>query len=255
MESKGNDPGRKTQQSHWDEAWSVSVKPRLPSRLNVGVLNVTRLLKRYVKPSCRYVEIGCAPGKLLVWVASELKANAVGLDYSEVGIRQCGALAKALKLEVDFHHEDIFRHSLNPKSFDVVTSFGVIEHFDNAAPIVKHHIDLVKPGGVALITIPNYGGIYGSIQSWCDAPNLAIHNLEIMTPDTLSALVNISSDIESVRAFAYGSINPWMLNLEKKLPRFIARFFSLSLNALGLLQPLTIDAIAPMLVLEVRKKP
>lgn len=136
----------------------------------------------------------------------------------------------------------------------MVTCFGVIEHFDDAAPIVKHHIDLVKPGGVALISIPNYGGIYGNIQRWCDAPNLDIHNFDIMTLDSLSALVNISTDIESVRAFAYGSIDPWMLSLEKKLPRYFSKLLCLSLNSVGLLQPFTINAIAPMLVLEVRKK-
>lgn len=246
--------GRKTQQSHWDDAWDVSIKPRLPSRLNVGVLNITRLLKRYVKPNCRYIEIGCAPGKMLVWVARELRADVAGLDYSEVGIRQCRALANILELKIDLHQEDFFQHSLSLESFDVVTSFGVIEHFDDPAPVVKRHIDLVKPGGVAIITIPNYGGIYGRIQGWCDAPNLALHNTYIMTPDTLSVLVGNSAEIESVRAFAFGNINPWMLSLEKKLPRLISKFLSLSLNTLGLLQPFSIAAIAPMLVLEVRKK-
>lgn len=108
MESEVSEEGRKTQQMHWDDAWGMPVKLNLPSRLNVSVLNVTRLLKRYVKPSSRYIEIGCTPGKMLVWVASELKANAAGLDYSEVGIRQCRTLANALKLEIDLHHEDFF---------------------------------------------------------------------------------------------------------------------------------------------------
>jgi SAM-dependent methyltransferase len=225
---------------------------RLPSRLNVGVFNITRLLKRYVQPSSRYLEVGCAPGKMLAWVAGVLKAEVTGLDYSGPGIAKCRALFDALGLEADLCQDDLFAHHLPPASFDVVTSFGVIEHFDDARSAVQRHLDLVKPGGLALITIPNYGGIYGSLQRWCDAPNLGLHNLEIMSPCNLSALVD-SPDVESVRAYPFGAVSPWLVSIERRLPRFAARLVCLGINAIGLLQPVTIRALAPMLVLEIRK--
>lgn len=247
------DQGRKTEQSHWDAAHDSPVRLRLPIRLNPFVLNITRLLKRRVKPGDRYIEIGCAPGKLLAWVSSVLKADAAGLDYSEAGILQCRTLFKALKLDIDLYHEDFFDHQLPLESFDVVSSFGVIEHFDDAAPIVKRHIDLVKAGGVAIMMVPNYGGIYGRIQSWCDPPNLAIHNLNIMNVEALRALVSTSPEIESVRAYPFGTVDPAIVSFEKKLPRFLVMALNLSLVAIGILQPVAIDALAPMLILEVRK--
>jgi 2-polyprenyl-3-methyl-5-hydroxy-6-metoxy-1,4-benzoquinol methylase len=249
-----NPDGRKTEQAHWDSAWSSSVRTRLPSRLNVGILNVTRLVAHYVKPGDRYIEVGCAPGKLLAWVSKVLKADVAGLDYSEVGIAQCRSLFNALKLDVDLFHEDLFNHQLQVGAFDVVCSFGVIEHFDDAAPVVKKHLDLVKSGGVAVITVPNYGGIYGDIQKWCDEPNLKLHNVTIMHTTALTGLVHLSADIESVKAYPFGSIDPWILNLDKRIPRFLARLLSLSMNAIGILQPVTIKTLAPMLVLEIRKK-
>ena len=85
-----NKIGRKTEQAHWDAAWQLPIKARLPSRHNAGVLNVTRLFEWHVRPSFRYIEIGCAPGKILAWVASVLKAEAAGLDYSEIGIAKFG---------------------------------------------------------------------------------------------------------------------------------------------------------------------
>lgn len=249
-----NDEGRKTEHAYWEAASQLPIKTRLPSRLNVNVLNLTRLLERHVRPGSRYLEIGCAPGKMLAWVASVLKAEAAGLDYSESGIAQCRALFDALGLKVNLHHDDIFNHHLPSASFDVVTSFGVIEHFDNVRPVVQRHLDLVKPGGATVIGVPNYGGVYGSLQRWCDAPNLALHNLEIMNPCALSALVD-SPDIESTRAYPFGNISPWLINLDKRLPHFVAKLVSLGVNAMGLLQPLPIKALAPMLVLEVRKGP
>lgn len=247
-----NKEGRKTEQSHWDAAWRLPIKARLPSRLNVGVLNFTRLLERHVRPGNRYIEIGCAPGKMLAWVASVLKAEVAGLDYSEPGIAKCRMLFDALGLKVNLYHDDFFNHHLPLASFDVVTSFGVIEHFDNARLVVQRHLDLVKPGGVALIAVPNYRGLYGLLQRWFDRPSLALHNLEIMKPCALAALVD-SPDVESVRAYHFGAMSPWILSLDKRFPRTIAKLVSLGVNAMGLLQPLTIEALAPQLVLEVRK--
>lgn len=244
--------GSKTEQAHWDDAWQLPVKPRLPSRLNVGVLNITRLLQKHVKPGCRYIEIGCAPGKMLAWVASVLKAEVAGLDYSEPGINKCRALFDALGLKAILYGEDLFDHNIEPASFDVVTSFGVIEHFNDARPVVQRHLDLVKPGGVVLISIPNYGGVYGLLQRWFDAPNLGLHNLEIMNPRALTDLID-TKDIEMVHAYPFGALSPWLLSLEKQWPHFAAKIVSLCINALGLLQPLTIETLAPMLVLEVQK--
>ena len=212
-----------------------------------------RLVKKHVRPGNRYLEIGCAPGKLLAWVASVLKAECTGLDYSETGIAKCRALFDALGLKVNLYHIDFFDHRLQPSSFDVVTSFGFIEHFDDPGPAVQKHLDLVKPGGVALIAVPNYGGVYGSLQRWCDAPNLALHNLDIMNPDALTALID-SPDVESVRAYPFGAMSLWLVNLDNRFPRPLAKLVSLVANTIGLLQPLTINALAPMLVLEVRKR-
>lgn len=246
--------GRKTEQAHWDSAWSTSVRPSLPSRLNVGVLNVTHLLSHYVRPGDKYLEIGCAPGKLLAWVSDVLKADVAGLDYSEVGINQCHALFNALKLDVELFHEDLFSHKLPVGIYDVVCSFGVIEHFDDPIPVVKKHLDFVKSGGVAVIAIPNYGGIYGSIQRWCDEPNLRLHNLDIMHSGILSTCVDLSAEIASVKAYPFGRIDPWIINLDKRFPRLIAKLFSLIINIIGILQPIMLNKLSPMLVLEIRKK-
>jgi 2-polyprenyl-3-methyl-5-hydroxy-6-metoxy-1,4-benzoquinol methylase len=248
-----NNEGCKTDLAYWEVASQGAIMHRLPSKLNVSVLNFARLLKRYVRPGSSYIEIGCAPGKMLAWVASVLKAKVTGLDYSETGIVKCRALFEALGLKINLVHEDFFKHHLSPATFDVVASFGVIEHFEDARSVVRRHFELVKPGGVALMVVPNYGGIYGSLQRWCDAQNLELHNLKIMTPCALTALAD-SPDVESVRAYPFGAMSPWLVSFDKRLPRYLAKMVYFSANVLGLLQPLTIKKLAPLLVLEVRKR-
>lgn len=248
-----NNVGHKTTQAHWDGAWSAPIRQRLPSRLNVGILNITRLLAAHVSRECRYLEIGCAPGKLLAWVAAARGAKCCGLDYSETGVANCRALFAALGLDIELHHADFFDHDLGEECFDVVASFGFIEHFDDPAPVVAQHLELVKPGGTLLIAIPNYGrGVYGRLQAWCDPENLSLHNVAIMNTRTLTSLVD-ESQCSSVAAYRYGNIDPWLLNLHKRLPNALARIVSFAVNSLGILQPVYIAGIAPLLVLEARK--
>lgn len=246
-----DDIGRKTKQSDWDAAWASPVRLRLPSRLNVDVYNLTRLLQRHVRPGDRYIEIGCAPGKLLAWVGARLQARTAGLDYSESGIRNCRALFASLGMDVELHQSDFFASALPKHSFDVVTSFGFIEHFDDPREAVRRHVELLRPGGTALITVPNYGGIYGAMQGRCDPANLALHNLNIMKPGSLAALID-STEVSSVKAYRYGRMSLWAVNLEKKLSRRrVAKSIQLLANALGLLQFFPIPGLAPMLVLEI----
>ena len=123
----------KTNQKYWDRVWGVSHKLKIPSRLLVNNLNLMQLIKSKVQQNSKYIEIGCAPGKMLAWVSKVLEVDASGIDYSGVGINRCKCLFEALNLKIDLHETDFFEHSLPLASFDFVTSFGLIEHFDNCS--------------------------------------------------------------------------------------------------------------------------
>ena len=247
------DTGRKTEQAHWDGVWKSPVRARIPSPLNVDVRHVGNLLRRHVRTGDRYLEIGCAPGKYLAFVAGRLGATVSGLDYSETGIRQCRALFDALALPIDLHQGDFFNHQLPLGNFDVVTSWGFIEHFDDPTDAVRRHIDLLRPGGVALIGVPNYAGLYGSLQRRVDPENLALHNLNIMTLDALLRLVEPSPSVEA-KTYHFGRVSLWLVNLERRLPRTLALMLQIAANMIGHLQPFTVPALAPTLVLEIHKR-
>lgn len=244
--------GGLTNINYWNRLWSKSDPIKPISILIVNHLNIIRLLKKHVRFGDRYIEIGCAPGKFLAWAQKKFQLNAEGLDYSDVGINQCKRLFVNNDLFIPLHCVDFFNNSLPMGSFDCVTSFGLIEHFDDPILIVSKHIDLLKPGGLALITLPNYGGVYGKIQKWCDPENIAMHNLKIMNPSSLEQLVN-SASVTHIKAYYYGSVDPLILSLERKMPILLVKVINLLLNSFGLVQPFVISKLAPMLVLEVKK--
>jgi SAM-dependent methyltransferase len=244
--------GRKTETEHWDRVHGAqSIRMRLPSALRTDTRNFMRLLRRYVKPGDRVVELGFAPGKNLAWVAARLGAEVTGLDYSRAGIGRARELFDALGLPGSFHCEDMFANSLPAGAFDVVYSHGVIEHFDDPRPAVSEHLRLLRAGGVAVIAIPNYRSVYGSLQRRFDPDNIAIHNLEMMTLPTLESLV--PRDFRgSVRAFRFGRVVHSLVSWEKGVGP-AAKLLSAGIELLGLLQPADIGPLCPWLVLEVRR--
>ncbi|MBM4300097.1 MAG: class I SAM-dependent methyltransferase [Deltaproteobacteria bacterium] len=241
--------GSKTNSAYWDKVWQTGTDLRLPRGLFVSNRDIQRLLKARIKPGMRVLEIGFAPGNMLAWVAKALGAQVAGVDFSETGVRSAWKLFEVLQIPGDLRCEDIRVTTFPPGSFDLVYSQGFIEHFIDPTEMVRRHVLLLKPGGRALITIPNYGGIYGTLQRFFDPENLDIHNLNIMRPGPLARLA--PSDLAcQTAAYPAGRISPWVLSLHKRWPLPAARIINHLVNLLGLLQPFDIGALAPMLVLE-----
>jgi 2-polyprenyl-3-methyl-5-hydroxy-6-metoxy-1,4-benzoquinol methylase len=239
-----------TTRDHWDSAWQRPPRWRLPSKLFVSTRNLQRVIEPHVRPGMRYLEIGCAPGKMLAWVARELRADVSGLDYSQRGMEWARRLFDTLGLRADLRCEDVWSTTFPPATFDVVFSAGLIEHFDDPGALVRLHVNLVKPGGRALITIPNYGGVYGRLQAWFDPDNLGLHNLSIMRTDALKRLA--PGDLaSSVRAYPAGRISPWLVSIGHRWPGAIATGVAHAANAVGLIQPMDVAALCPLLVLDV----
>jgi len=103
------------------------------------------------------IEIGAGAGTISAAFARH-GARVTVLDYSEealkvnavlfesFGLKQESLLADALKLPTSLAGR-----------FDIAMSFGLAEHFeaDDRTRIIKAHFDLVQPGGLVVITVPN----------------------------------------------------------------------------------------------------
>jgi SAM-dependent methyltransferase len=235
-------------EAHWDKR-TGDVKPRLPSKLNAAVGDLIALLDPLVKPGSRVLEVGCAPGKFLLWCAMAKQAQACGVEYAESSHRATVELFKAAHVPADIRREDFMQTTLEPGSFDLVYSFGVIEHFDDPRPMVKKHFDMLKPGGTAIITVPHFGAGYGWLCRHMDREAYDIHNVSIMSEAGMLAL---APEGAQARAYAYGRLSPWPLPWGR-IPRVISLLLQYGFNALALLQPVEVKALCPWLVLELKR--
>ena len=244
--------GQKVTRAYWEATHHSRPRLRLPSSLNVGTRNVLRLLRSNVPQGARVLEIGCAPGKHLAYLALKQRARVSGLDYSEPGIASCRELFAAMNLDGEFRCENVFATAYPEGSFDVVYSLGVIEHFDDPGPLIEKHLLLAKVGGLVLIVVPNYAGLYGRLQRHFDPENLDIHNLDVMTPEKLRRLAPPRLARDPV-AYRYGRLSPWIIHFQSKWPAPLAKGLSYALNALGVVQPFDVSALCPLVAMTMRR--
>lgn len=148
-------------------------------------LVLKHLLAPYVRRGQRLLEIGCAPGVALLDVCSHFGLQPFGVDFSEAGHRETirnfrrrGVDPRGIMLgDVT---DPAFRRR-HREQFDVVWSQGLIEHFETPAAIVDHHVELLKPGGTLVVSIPNLRAVpYRAALSVFAPDVLAAHNLDVM---------------------------------------------------------------------------
>jgi 2-polyprenyl-3-methyl-5-hydroxy-6-metoxy-1,4-benzoquinol methylase len=237
---------------YWSDVYTRPPRARLPLSIVPSTRNLQRVLRRYIRPGHRVLEIGCAPGKHLAWIAARLQADVAGVEYTESGARLARELFAALRLTADIRCQDAFHTTFPNTSFDVVYSAGLIEHFDNPRVIMRKHVELVKPGGWAVMVLPNYGGIYGRIQKRLDPANLAIHNITIMDKVALRGLA--PGDLAAaVNTYRTGSLDISLLNFHTRLPKRLAQMITSMGHLLGMVQPVSIAGLHPFLVLAVQR--
>lgn len=170
-----------TDTAFWDGYWHGC---RLPIRINQS-FSFERCLAVALKPHLtaqqgEILEIGCAPGKWLVMAAEECGLKPSGIDYSPVGVAATTKNFELLGIDFGFVCLGDFMTLAPSCQFNVVMSLGFIEHFDHVEDIVARHLEWLQPGGVLILGIPNFKGIYGVLQHILDRSILDKHNRRIM---------------------------------------------------------------------------
>lgn len=130
------------------------------------------------------LEAGSFPGAFIPTVAR--KGYLVhGVDFNSGNTKDLPDWLRSLGLPVgEFWRDDFFDFIKDDtKRFDLVCSFGLIEHFENFEEVIKTHMDLVKPGGQLIITTPNFRGWMQFLpHRLFDNENLKKHYLPSMNP-------------------------------------------------------------------------
>ena len=175
-----------TQPEFWDKHWEERKDWVEVRRTRHGLYQneLLAVFDRYLPaiPGLKVLEIGGAPGPYLIYLAKRFGYQAYSLDYSSVGNHRTEENFRAAGIPVNIIERDLFAPNVREglPAFDIVYSLGFIEHFDDLRLVIKKHLELVKPGGLLLLGVPNLTGIYGAVLRLTAPDLVAVHNTNTM---------------------------------------------------------------------------
>lgn len=172
--------------AQWDSQWAKSRPPRrLRPWRDYLSWRFAEVFKKYIRPGCRVLEVGCGGSRFLPYFAKDLGAEVWGLDYAPAGVLTARAALARVGLSGTIIQGDLFADNEIPTNyFDVVFSGGFIEHFPDTNDVVGRITRFAKPGsGVIITEVPNMGGWIGNLQKLADPPNY--HQHVVITPENM----------------------------------------------------------------------
>jgi ubiquinone/menaquinone biosynthesis C-methylase UbiE len=114
----------------------------------------------------RILEVGCGPGIMAPTLAG-MGLEVHGVDVSEEMLRRARQRMRGHPLEsrCRFSFGDFERLQYGDGFFDAVLAMGVLEYLPQYGPALRSAARVLKPGGVAVFTIPNLASSYHALRS------------------------------------------------------------------------------------------
>jgi L-malate glycosyltransferase len=207
-------------QHYWDESYKnfafYEENDPLTTWLNQNYLDRVNLENKSV------FEIGCFPGRYLIHFGRKgMELN--GLDLTPHLSQLPGWLDQQKVPYHAFYREDILQFKSDRK-YDLVCSFGFIEHFINYREVIEKHIELNSNRGTIIITTPNFRGLQYYLHRLFDNTNLKRHNTNAMVPDVWAKILR-NAGYKIICQEYFGHYNFWFdSDLSSRLLRFREKY-------------------------------
>lgn len=113
----------------------------------------------------RILEVGCGPGLFIEKAIRRLPhSNIMGIEFSKSAVQN----AKANKLVVE--SLDLYTLAAQRECFDAICCFQVIEHVNHPYNFLNEIVQLLKPGGRVILTVPNQDSFLQYQHNLLDMP-------------------------------------------------------------------------------------
>ena len=155
--------------------------------------------------------------------------------------------------DINIVEADLFTYHPD-KLYDMVLSFGLIEHFNDTRSIIETHLQFLKPGGTLFITLPNFTGVNGWIQRKFDKENYDKHNISSMDPKQLVEYCK-QLGLKDVESYYHGRFSVWLENRAQQgaLVKALVKSIWFTGKAATKLIPVESKALSPYIVLKAVK--
>lgn len=158
-------------QTYWDSLWTPGLVPDPIDPADPALRNhvyrdfdtlFVEMFDNISSNAGRLLEIGCGRSRWLPYFAKRFGCKVAGLDYSPDGCERAREILAKAGVSADVVCGDLFASPpAMPAQFDVVVSFGVVEHFADTPAALSAMSRFATPGGLMLTVIPNMVGMTG----------------------------------------------------------------------------------------------
>ncbi len=167
----------KAGEKYWENVWSSSDTIR---KFDIDYYTnrlLHELYSRYIpkaKNGETICEIGCAMSQYLLYFNDYYGYKINGFDYEEKSVEKTKSIYSEMGYDSHIYHKDFFNED-GIEQYDLLTSFGVFEHFENLNKSTFHTTKYLKAGGLILTVIPNMNGIVGFLQKHTNRQVYDVH--------------------------------------------------------------------------------
>lgn len=158
------------------------------------------------------IELGGFPGYYATYLKKYQHLDTTLFDYfiHEELINQLLDKNGLKPGDINIIEADLFEYKPE-KLYDLVLSFGLIEHFNDTKAIIETHLQFLKPGGTLFITLPNFKGVNGWVQRKFDRSNYDKHNINCMNTKLLADYCR-ELGLTEVESYYHGKYTVWLEN-------------------------------------------
>jgi SAM-dependent methyltransferase len=212
------------EQAYWDASYAA-MQPTIAPEGDAVRAWIEREVPR-ADGAQHALEIGCYPGRYLA-VIGTLGYVVHGIDLTPAVERMKPAF-DAMDLRTgEFVHADFLRHDPQ-RRYDLVCSFGFIEHFHDWRGMVARHAELVAPGGLLVLETPNFRGwVQQLLHRALDGINLKRHHLGAMRPHEWARMLRA----RGFEVMSHGYLGRFDFWSDSPPPNFVQRMLLRGLNA------------------------
>jgi trans-aconitate methyltransferase len=201
------------------------------------------------------IELGGFPGYYSAYLKKYRQLDTTLFDYfiHEELINQLLEKNGLKPGDINIIEADLFNYKPE-KLYDLVLSFGLIEHFNDTKAIIETHLQFLKPGGVLFITLPNFKSVNGWVQRKFDRENYDKHNINSMNPKLLAEYCR-QLGLTEVESYYHGKFTVWLENKQQQgsLVKALVKSIWFAGKIATKIIPVESKALSPYIVLKAVK--
>ena len=201
------------------------------------------------------IELGGFPGYYATYLKKYQKLDTTLFDYyiHQELINQLLEKNDLKPGDINIIEADLFNYQPE-KLYDMVLSFGLIEHFNDTKAIIETHLQFLKLGGVLFITLPNFKSVNGWVQRNFDKENYDKHNINSMDLQLLKDSCK-QLGLKDIEAYYHGRFTVWLENKaeQSKAAKAIVKAIWVAGKIATRIVPVESKSLSPYIVLKAVK--